>query len=300
MASFIKPLPNHWKPSDFDLSKIAVGEPVLHISKTVCLLESRCDDYADYLRAIFRDRDQAWNAAIDQWNSEECQHGVVLRHLSEAADADFRFREFMAHYESLVSYHAATGTSVRGSVGAELTARCVVEALASTLYRVLADATADPNCRQVFSALAQDEARHFGMFLKMLNSEAASVQGLGFLSRCGFAIRRMMDLEDAQIMMASRVVAQRADAPIRRSREANWYLGRLYDLYRWKHLRYAVQMLLQTVNLRPTRSLAVLCTSVLWVGIKLRGGWARAVSRRLPPTPGGMVVPSGGADHEFS
>src|SRR4051794_21447475 len=109
MTSFIKPLPRHWKPTDFALSEVALGEPVLHVSKQVCLLESRCDDYAEYLRAIFRDRDRAWNAAIDQWNSEECQHGEVLRLLCQAADAGFRFGPLMARYESLVSYHAPTG-----------------------------------------------------------------------------------------------------------------------------------------------------------------------------------------------
>ena len=86
MVSFIRPLPNHWKPADFDLSSAAVGEPVRHIAKTVCLLESRCDDYADYLRAIFRDRSQGWRDAVDQWNSEECQHGEQVRLLGESAD----------------------------------------------------------------------------------------------------------------------------------------------------------------------------------------------------------------------
>jgi hypothetical protein len=275
MMSFIKPLPNHWKPSDFLLSDSALGEPVLHISKTVCLLESRCDDYADYLRAIFCDRDQIWNAAIDQWNSEECQHGELLRLLCQAVDANFGFGPLMDRYETLVSYHEPNGKSVRGSVGAEMVSRCVVEALASTLYRVLADAADDPKCRLVFSSLAQDEARHFGMFLKMLDTESASVQGLGVLARCVHAVRRMVALEDAQIMVASCVVAQRSDTPIHQRLEANWYLLRLYGLYRWKHLRYAAKMLLQTVNVCPTRPLTVLYTLVLWVSIKVRWSWAR-------------------------
>jgi len=293
MSSFIKPLPKHWKPTDFALSEVILGEPVQHIAKTVCLLESRCDDYADYLRAIFREREQKWNHAIDQWNSEECQHGELLRNLCQAVDTDYRFESLMAKYKSLVSYHAPTGNSVRGSVGAELVSRCIVEALASTLYRVLADAVDDPKCRRVFSALAQDEARHFGMFLKMLNDEAASIRGLGFFARCRHAIRRMIDLEDAQIMVASCVVAQRADAPIHKKREANWYLLRLYGLYRWKHLRYAVQMMLQAIKVRPTRPFAVLCTSLLWVGIKLRWVWARVSSRRLPLTHGGSALSPG-------
>jgi hypothetical protein len=282
MTSFIKPLPNHWRPEDFELSAPVLSAPVLHVSKTVCLLESRCDDYADYLRAIFRDRDRGWTDAIDQWNSEECQHGELLRGLCRAADAGFLFGPLMARYESLVSYHAATGESARGSVGAELVSRCVVEALASTLYRVLADAVDDPECRLAFSALAQDEARHFGMFLKMLDAEAESIRGLGVVARCGHAVRRMLALEDSQIMVASCVVARRADAPIHRGREANWYLLRLYGLYRWKHLRYAARMLLRTIDVRPAPAVAFLCTLALWVGVKSRWAWARAFRRRPP------------------
>jgi hypothetical protein len=278
--SFIKPLPKHWKPADFDLSGAEPGEPVLHISKTVCLLESRCDNYAEYLRAIFREREQKWSAAIDRWNFEECQHGELLRDLCESSDAAFRFGPSMANYESMVSYHAPTGQSARGSAGAELVCRCVVEALASTLYRVLADAVDDPDCRRVYSALAQDEARHFGMFSKMLNAEAAATGRLGFFARCAHAIRRMIDLEDGQIMMASCVVAGRAGTAVRPRAEANWYLLRLYGLYRWKHLRYATQMLLQTVRVRPSRPLAALGATLLWIGLKLRWLWARVASPR--------------------
>ncbi len=82
---------------------------------------------------------------------------------------DFDFDWCMSKYEALVSYHAPTGESVRGSVAAELVSRCVVEALASTLYRVLADSSLDRNVIAAYSALAQDEARHYGMFLRMLH-----------------------------------------------------------------------------------------------------------------------------------
>jgi hypothetical protein len=289
--SFIKPLPRHWNPTDFELSIVSISEPVRHIAKTVCLLESRCDDYAEYLRSLFQGRGIAWNVAIDQWNSEECQHGELLRILCETVDPDFQFNDHMARYTSLVSYHAPTGISVRGSVAAELVSRCVVEALASTLYRVLADSTDHGDIRKVFSALGQDEARHFGMFLKMLDAEAATVGGPGSVVRCWHAFRRMVDLEDSQIMVASCIVARRGDAPIHLRREANWYLARLYGLYRWKHLRYAVRMLLHTVKMRPVLFMPHLCTFVLWTGIRIRWIWARFLSRRLPlvlnPHPGG-------------
>jgi hypothetical protein len=282
MTTFLKPLSRHWNPEDFILPEIILNDPVRHVAKTVCLLESRCDDYADYLRAVFSERDGAWKAAVDHWNEEECQHGELLRRMSESVDSTFHFEEFMSRYQSLVSYHEPTGTSVRGSVGAELVSRCVVEALASTLYRVLADHCESPECKKVFSALAQDEARHFGMFLKMLNEECSASGRLGFFARSYHAVRRMMDLEDGQIMTASFIVGRRGTSPMHLQREANWYLGRLYALYRWKHLRYAARMLIQAVRLKPNRVLTLLATSVLWLGIALRGAWARLPTRWAP------------------
>ncbi|NJK52649.1 MAG: ferritin-like domain-containing protein [Leptolyngbyaceae cyanobacterium SU_3_3] len=245
-------------------------EPLLHITKTICLLESRCDDYAEYLQAIFRERTEDWTSAISRWNFEECQHGVTLRSVCEAGDQDFDFDFCMSQYECLVSYHAPTGESVRGSVAAEMVSRCVVEALASTLYRVLADAALDRNASAVYSALAQDEARHYGMFLKMLNAEAKENPRIGVLARCRFALQRMIELEDEQIMLASCVVAGRADDIIFRRREASWYLSRLYCFYRWGHLRYAVRMLLRTIDVRATPLLVWTVTMAMWSVIRIR------------------------------
>lgn len=277
-ATFIKSSSNHWKPEDFDLSSVRLAEPLLHITKTICLLESRCDDYAEYLLAIFRKRSEAWTSAIRRWNFEECQHGETLRAVCEAGDSDFDFERCMSKYESLVSYHEPTGESVRGSVTAELVSRCVVEALASTLYRVLADSTDDSNVRDVYSALARDEARHYGMFLKMLNAETKENSKIGVLGRCRLALQRMLELEDSQIMLASCVVAGRADGKISRRWEANWYLARLYRFYRWGHLKYAARMLLHTIDLRATPVLVWIVTLGLWSGIRVRSFIANLVS----------------------
>lgn len=274
--SFIAPLANHWRPVDFLLEGATLGDPIRHIAQTVCLLENRCDDYAEYLRAIVKTRGAEWVAAVDQWNVEECQHGEVLRLLSEAEDPEFSFAPFMASYGQLVDYHPPDGTSVRGSLAAELVARCVVEALASTLYRVLADATEHAESKRVFTALAKDEARHFGMFLRMLGAEVERSGELGTLARCRHAVRRILSLEDGQIMVASSVVGGRADEGV--GREAHWYLARLYGMYRWEHLRYASRMLLQTVAIRPTAPRVTSCTATLWALLKLRWIYARAAT----------------------
>lgn len=282
--SFIKTHPRHWCVADFDFacSGPALAPSQLHIAKTICLLESRCDDYADHLRAVFRDREQAWLDAVDRWNFEECQHGEVLRALCEAADPGFEFDSTMHAYQELVHYHEPTGQSVRGSIAGELVARCVVEALASALYRVLADAAEDATVRAMYSTLAQDEARHFAMFLRMLNALAAGERA-SWRRRIAYAIRRMLQLEDGQIMAASGIVAGRQPTTPTLRREANWYLGRLYGLYRWKHARYATQMLLRTVQLDRWRILLPVGTALLLAAVKLRWLLAAASSRLWPP-----------------
>ncbi|MGL6073223.1 MAG: ferritin-like domain-containing protein [Fimbriiglobus sp.] len=290
MPTFIKRNPKHWQPSDFELAEADLAEPLRHIAKTVCLLESRCDDYAEYLRAMLLDRSPEWVAAIDRWNFEECQHGEMLCLLSEAVDSEFTFSAFMARYTDLVKYHEPTGVSVRGSVGAEFVARCVVEALASTLYQVLADTAAHPTASRVFRILAQDEARHFAMFLKMLNEEAIRTGGFRFFTRCRKAVMRMLELGDEQIIVASAVVAGRDQAPIDLRMEGDLYLGPLYGLYRWRHLRYAARMLLLTVGLRPRRSLIEACTLGLWLGIQVRRTGATLRTRLRTWWPGRKAV----------
>ncbi|WP_145168535.1 ferritin-like domain-containing protein [Rubripirellula lacrimiformis] len=282
--TFIKASPNHWKPDDFDLSSVRLDASLLHITKTICLLESRCDDYAEYLQAIFRDRDASWTSAIERWNVEECQHGFTLRTVCESTDPNFQFDESMSAYESLVSYHEPTGESVRGCVAAEMVSRCVVEALASALYRVLADAATDRNVGAVYTALAQDEARHYGMFMKMLSAEARADPSIGFWTRCSFALKRMLELEDGQIMFASCIVAGRSQQPIRRRREANWYLAKLYRLYRWKHLRYAVRMLLPVIGVRANRWLVWPATALIWTAVKVRL-WLAQIANRVSFLP---------------
>ncbi len=267
---FIKPIEKHWNPEDFQLSEVALSDPLLHITKTICLLESRCDDYADYLRSIFQYREHEWQSAIDQWNSEECQHGVLLRKICESADSKFLFLQQMSQYRSMVSYHAASGQSVRGSVFGELISRCVVEALASTLYRVLADSTKDTECKKAFLTLAKDEAKHYGMFLKMLKRETSLIEKIGFFAPYGYVFRRILELEDNQIMVASYVVAERPNTHFRLRQEANYYLGKLYRLYRWKHLGYAAKMLLQVLDIKPSKVAINLFTLLLLAGIKLR------------------------------
>lgn len=116
----------------------------------------------------------------------------------------------------------------------------------------------------------------------MLNAEAKGNPRIGVLARCRFALERMIELEDAQIMLASCVVAGRADDNIFRRREANWYLSRLYRFYRWGHLRYAVRMLLRTIDWRATPVLVWTVTMAMWSAIRIRSLMANLASFVAP------------------
>lgn len=290
----LKTPPGHWRPSDFGFAAAdgprAPG-PVLHIARTVALLESRADQYAAYLHALLDGRGPDWAEALARWNAEEAQHGVVLRRLCEAADAGFRFDDCMAAYRRSVAYHACDGRSVRGSVAAELVARCVVEALASSLYRVLADASADPRQRAVFDALARDEARHFGMFRSMLREEEAAGRRLGTLPRLAVMLRRLLALEDAQIMHASFAAAGRPGGTFRARQEAHRYLALLYGHYRWRHVLYAGRMLLSAFARPRPPAVTLACAGALFLALK--GRWLWALLRRprsgrdVPALPAG-------------
>ena len=119
------------------------------------------------------------------------------------------------------------------------------------------------------------------MFLTMLNEESKH-ETISFFTRLRFAVRRMRELEDSQIVVASCVVAGRSNRSIKLRREANDYLSGLYSLYRWSHLRIAAKMLLYTLGMRPRRPPVYLLTFILWSAVRARGLWA-SVCRRVFP-----------------
>lgn len=272
--NFLKPAARPWRHTDFAYSRVqreGYGEALLHILRTTALVESRADQYGDYLRAVFAARDARWRAAVDAWNSEEREHGRALRRLCESLRTEFAFDGLMQAYLAGVGYHACDGTSVRGCIAGELIARCVVEALASTFYRVLRDACRDETGRAVLNTLAQDEARHYGMFLAMLDEEGQR-EPVSLWRRLRVGLGRMLELSDDQIMFAAWLVELPPTPAYARQAVARRYQAALYPLYRYEHLYFAARLLgpvlLGRRSDRLNRGLAV----ALWLGLRLRGG----------------------------
>ena len=276
--SFLKPAARPWRATDFSYSRVA-SEPfdadLLYILRTTALVESRADQYGDYLRAVFAERGAPWRDAVDQWNREEREHGRALRRLAEAAGGGFAFERVMDAYLDGVAYHDCDGHSVRGSIAGELVARCIVEALASTFYRVLRDACRDETGRQILHTLALDEARHYGMFKALLDAECAQ-RKLTLRQRLRVGLGRMLELSDDQIMFAAWLVDTPADTHYRRKAVARRYQAALYPRYRYAHLCFAARLICPVLFGRRSEPLNRSFAVLLWLGVRLRSMSNRA------------------------
>ncbi|WP_257387820.1 ferritin-like domain-containing protein [Tahibacter caeni] len=276
--SFLKPAARPWRATDFTYSRVAPAAfdaELLHVLRTTALVESRADQYGDYLRAVFAARGAHWRDAIDQWNREEREHGRALRRLAEAAGGGFAFERVMHAYLDGVAYHACDGRSVRGSIACELVARCIVEALASTFYRVLRDCCRDETGRTVLHALALDEARHCGMFKALLDAECAQ-RPVSLRQRLRVGLGRMLELSDDQIMFAAWLVDTAAEPHYRSSAVARRYQAALYPRYRYVHLCFAARLICPVLFGRRSVAVDRLFATALWLGLRLRATLSRA------------------------
>lgn len=291
--SFLKPAARSWQATDFPYSRVTperYDAGLWFILRTTALVESRADHYGDYLRAVFATRGPEWRAAIDGWNREEREHGRALRRLCEASGA-FAFERAMDAYLAGVDYHACDGESVRGSVAGELVARCVVEALASTFYRVLRDSCGDETGRSVLHTLALDEARHYGMFSALLEDERQR-SPIGLWQRLRVGIGRMLELGDDQILFAAWLVDDAAPPRYRRAVTALHYDAALYRRYRYEHLHFAARLICPVLFGRRSGWLVHGFAAGLWAGVRwraattrLRLAFASAPSRSTRATP---------------
>ena len=292
--NFLRPARSPLRLTNFPFSAnrpATTNAELLALLKTTALVESRADAYADYLRAVFAPRGGAHRQAIDQWNREERQHGLLLRQMVEACDPYFDFDRAMRRYLAKVPYHNCDGRSVRGSIAAELVARCVVEALASTHYRVLMESV-DGKVNQVaMAALAQDEARHFGMFSAMFKQEQGTEARLSRYKILRVALGRMLELSDQQILGAYAIVRSRSGQC-----SESWlscsHAAALYSRYRWRHLRFAARLLMPVLLGQSSRPLECLFTVAMRIAVLYKAATARlgllwaALPLRTAPEPG--------------
>ncbi|MBL8299656.1 MAG: ferritin-like domain-containing protein [Rhodanobacteraceae bacterium] len=292
--SFLKPAARPWQATDFAYSQVVprrYDDDLAYILRTTALVESRADQYGDYLRAVFATRGPHWRHAIDAWNREEREHGRALRRLCEA-QGEFAFEYAMTSYLAGVDYHACDGLSVRGSIAGELVARCVVEALASTFYRVLRDSCADETGRAVLHTLALDEARHYGMFRALLADEQQRAPLRGW-QRIRVGLRRMLELSDDQILFAAWLVATTAPSHYCRRTTAARYGAALYPRYRFDHLLFAARLICPVLFAGRSEWLVRGFAAALWAGVQWRAATSRLRLALTPMPPRAADAPQG-------
>ncbi|MDP1823671.1 MAG: hypothetical protein Q8L48_10525 [Archangium sp.] len=218
---------------------------VLHLTRTACLVESRAHLYSGYLANVFRARGPRWREKFERWGEEEQTHGASLRAFLAQEDPRFDFARHLDDYLAHVPYHCDVEKSVYGSEQAELVARCFVEAMAASYYQALGSGAAvlQPLCRR----LAADEARHFTMFRRLLET-LREEEGARPLEAMHVLTKRLRALDDEQILYASWCV-RGAQAPYVREEESKRYRAMIWQLYRPEHVRFVATLSLQTLGL---------------------------------------------------
>lgn len=256
-----------------------VDDDLAEVIGGLALVESRADLYGDYLQRVLSKRFAAhpqWSARIGVWSSEEDQHGTTLRRWFALARRDVDVDAALARYRDDVAYHDdAAVDSVRGSVEQELVCRCVIEALATTLYQALLSRTAEPVLRVALKHLAADEARHYRFFFDLLREERRH-HGTHLVASAQAMATRLRALDDDQIMRASHV-ASRGDAAYDAAATRARLLPRVYAAYGDGHLASLARLLGKPLGLDGPQAVRVLgrCGGAFLRG---RAAWLRATT----------------------
>ncbi len=256
----------HWtlddiKWGDFDSSK--VDPDLLNAIKAAAMVEFNAPDYVTYLKNVFADRTDI-KKTLEQWGSEEVQHGRALGRWAELADPTFRFDEAMERFRTGYSIKTDVIVSVRGSRAGELIARCVVESGTSSFYTAIKEATDEPVLKQIATNIAADEFRHYKLFYDTFRDIDETVPSR--LTRAMIAIGRINEADDDELSYAYYAANVRPEDGIAYDRKtfARAYEKRALGLYRRQHLDRLVSMVAKAVGFDPQGAVMRLLKPVIW------------------------------------
>jgi len=254
----------HWTLDDipwdrFDRAK--VDPELLRAIKAAALVEHNSGDYVTYLCGIFAD-DAEFQAAARAWGEEEVQHGLALGAWATRADPSWDFAAAIAHFKDIFSLPLTATASVRGSLTAELIARCMVEVGTSSFYSAIRDATDEPVLKLICAKIAGDEFRHYKLFYDHMR-RYQQIQRLGTVRRLRVALSRLTELSDdelASAYFAANCTAECYD----RLRHGAAYSARALPLYRFGHVQRGIGMALKACNLNPQGKLSQWLARIAW------------------------------------
>ena len=101
----------------------------------------------------------------DVWQREELGHGAQLKSYVHAVWPDFDWTAAYRRFFDEFSPQCAP-TAMAASQRQELAALCVVETGTASLYRMLAEATSEPELSRIATGIANQEIGHYKQFLR--------------------------------------------------------------------------------------------------------------------------------------
>jgi hypothetical protein len=271
----------HWHIDQVDWDRFEparVESALIPLVKAAAMVERNGTDYAIYLHRVFHD-DPDFQAAADNWATEEVQHGDALGRWAMLADPTWSYEAAFARYKAGYSIPLDADASVRGSRTGELIARCMVETGTSSYYTALAEATDEPVLRQVAKLIAADEYRHFKLFYDHMRRYLAR-EKIGLLRRLRIAASRIGESEDDELAFAYHCGNRPEGDEYSHRDSIAAYMARAMACYRPHHLQRGMGMIFKSVGLKPRGRLSDLASGLAWRLMQRR---RRQMEARLSP-----------------
>jgi rubrerythrin len=240
-----------WKFEDinwslFDPTK--VNSDILRIIKAGSVVEHNGADYGTYLSNVF-EGDVPFQKEIKSWEKDEVKHGKTLARWVELADPSYNFDERFKAYREGFPIDTETKISIRGSRGAELLTRCMVEIGTSSFYSALKDATDEPLLKQICAKIAADELRHYKLFYTHFQRYQEK-EKLGIFKRFKVAVSRILENEDEELAFAY-YTSNQEKGPFDCAYYTKVYGQVVYRCYQKVHVDRGIALLCKAIGVNP-------------------------------------------------
>ena len=263
--------------AQFDATKVC--PEILKVIKAAALVEYNAHDYATYLSNVF-EGDEVFLKEIQQWASEEIQHGEALGRWAEMADPTFDFQASFKNFVAGYRIDLNAKKSIRGSRSGELISRCIVETGTSSYYTALADAVNEPTLKYICQAIAGDELRHYKFFYTNMK-RYLEIEKLSPMERLKIGIARIKESEDDELSFAyysanftqmtkNRAANDNGGVVYNRKQFTEEYTVRAYSKYRASHMDRVVSMVLKACGIRTQGLVAKAAAKLAWFSLASR------------------------------
>lgn len=242
----------NWKYEDIDWSLFdpsKVNPEILRIIKAGSVIEHNGSDYGLYLKNVFAE-DALLRKEIQSWAADEIKHGKVLADWVKLVEPSYDFDERFKAYVKGFPIDTQAKESIRGSCGAELLTRCMVEIGTSSFYAAVKDATDEPLLKQICAKIAADELRHYKLFYKHFQRYQAK-EKLNFFKRFKVTMGRLLLGEQDDELPFAYYIANCETAPYNRLRYTQVYSKIVYSCYQKIHIDRGMALFCKAIGTNP-------------------------------------------------